>query len=173
MLQRMLALLPLGVAVGCTLPTMTRSELFELSAGVVHPVTDDGADADGVALRVVAGTGARGEDHGVEVHLGLRSAGDTMELGYGLGRYAVGELGPLGAFLYLGVNLLEWDRVGTDDGAGLGGTTFAVGVGPSRGNGPCLVASTSYDLRFNDPDDLFVGASLGWCVIERSRRIRR
>ena len=162
---------------GCVTP----SALGEISLGPVHPVGDALA-SDGMELRLAAGIGDPGRDTGSGVHLEpnggrgvhltYRSAGITQELALGLHLYGVQALGKHAAmFVRLGANLLEWDRVGTDDGAGLAGPSFELGFGSNMIPNLCVVASAARDLRFNDRDDTFVGVSLGLCAIVPSRRL--
>lgn len=152
---------------GCVTP----SALGEISLGPVHPVGDALA-SDGMELRLAAGIGEPGLDTGSGVHLTYRSAGITSELALGLHLYGVQALGKHAAmFVRLGANLLEWDRVGTDDGAGLAGPSFELGFGSNMLPNLCVVASAARDLRFNDRDDTFVGVSLGLCAIVPSRRL--
>jgi hypothetical protein len=153
--------------VGCATP----SALGEASLGPVHPLGDALA-SDGIQLRLAAGIEGGAKNRGKGMHLTYRSAGITSELALGLHAYALGSITKHTAmFVRVGVNLIEWDRVGTDDGAGLAGPSFEVGIGSNRSGSVCVVASAARDLRFDDRDDTFLGVSLGMCAIIPSGRL--
>lgn len=157
----MARLLSLAVLLGaCTTPSLVGM----VGGGPTVPVGDGLATEPGIELHAVEGVGDIG------VHISYRRAAPTQELAAGLSWFHVGALtrryvGPK-AFVRLGVNLLEWDRVGMDDGAGIGGPSFEIGVGQLL----CVSAMASRDFRFNDRDDTFLGVNLSLCGLAENKR---
>lgn len=144
-------LLLLGL--GCRVPSVMVAQ----TVGPVMPVDDGAASGPGFAVQTVAGV----DDGGAHVH--FHRAGGTQELAFGLDVFHVASLGTQGAaYVRLGVNLIEWDRVDTDDGAGVLGPTFEIGVSRAP---VCVSLSASRDFRFNDPDDTFLGVNVGMCNV--------
>jgi hypothetical protein len=47
--------------------------------------------------------------------------------------------------------------------------TLDIGIAPFR-NGLCFSLSATYDVHFNDPDRMLVGAFAGLCASDRVRR---
>lgn len=157
-MMRFLALASLLGA--CTTPSFAGL----VGGGPTVAVGDGLATESGVELHAVEGVGDVG------VHLSYRRAAPTQELAAGLSWFQVGALtrkliGPK-AFVRLGINLLEWDRVGMDDGAGFGGPSIEIGVGQLV----CVSALASRDLRFNDRDDTFVGVNVSVCGLAEKKR---
>lgn len=149
----MLRFAPLALVLGaCTTPSL----LGLFGGGPAFPVGSSLAEDVGLELKAVAGIADRGG------HVTFRRAGETQELAIGVSSYHVESLGKdLAAFFRIGVNMLEWDRVGTDDGAGIGGTTLEIGIG--QGAGMCFSVQAQRDFRFNDRDDTFIGVNASVC----------
>lgn len=168
------AVLALGFAAvaasGCT-TYRTPSALAQATVGWAHPWTQRTA-SDGTSLDVAVGFGDPGHNGGAGAGISFRRAGETQELALSLHRYDLFPIGKRFAmFDRISVNLIEWDRVGTDDGGGIGGPSFELGFGSTTG-GPCLVASARRDFRFNDRDDTFLGLSVGLCAIVPTATVR-
>jgi hypothetical protein len=102
---------------------------------------------------------------GSGLQLTTRAGEDSSEVAMGFHVYAVAKSdNGIGAFGRINLNLLEWDRVGTDDNIGSLGPAFQLGVGFGVF---CIVATASRDVRLFHPDDTFVGVSFGLCGIDR------
>lgn len=149
----MLRIAALGLVLGaCTTPSV----MGMFGGGPVFPVGDSLAEDVGVEMKAMVGV----DDGGG--HLSLRRAGDTQEVAIGTSGFHIAPLTKnLLWFFRLGVNFLEWDRVGTDDGAGIGGTTIELGIG--QGAGMCASLTATRDFRFNDRDDTFFGVNASLC----------
>lgn len=150
---------------GCTIPSV----LVGATGGPAIPVGDSLAREVGGGAQYVAGVA------GVATHVTYRRADETQQVSLGTGWFGVQQLSrTVALYQRLAFNLIEWDRVGDDDGAGIGGTTFELGIA-AQGRariGTCLSVSAERDFRFNDPDDTFIGINVGVCAAAPERRIR-
>lgn len=154
-------------ATGCSFHTP--SVVGQATVGWAHPWTQR-TSSDGTSVEVALGAGDPGRNTGIGGGFSFRRTGETQELAISLHHFVLVPIGKQAAmFGRLSVNLLEWDRVGTDDGAGIGGPSFEIGIGT---NGPCLVASARRDFRWNDRDDTFVGLSVGFCALIPATYVR-
>lgn len=150
----------------------TPSMFAQATAGWAHPWATH-TSSDGASVDIALGAGDPGNNGGVGGGFSFRRTGDTQELAISLHHYEIIPLGKTFAmFGRLSVNILEWDRVGTDDGGGIGGPSFALGIGANGTGSPCLVASASRDFRFNDRDDTFLGISVGLCALIPTSTVR-
>ena len=155
--------LALLAVTGCTTPEM----LAFASAGPAKPLGASLADETGVAGQLVFGADGAG------THLSYRHAGDTQEVALGFDVTHVEDVSrTLTVYVRAALNLIEWDRVGTDDGAGTLGPTFEVGLCTRTdgflgraGPGLTLSLSAARDVRFNDRDDNFVSVQIGFGAI--------
>lgn len=158
------------LATACHRPTMTPSVLAEATVGVAQPIAEEPSSTGG-EIRLAGARGSPGQNQGTGVHVTFRRAGTTQELAFGLHRYQLwGDDGwPAAVFVRGGINLLEWDRVGGDDGLGLAGLSLQAGIGRNGKAGPCAVVTINRDFRWNDPDDTFVGVAIGLCRLAPTR----
>jgi hypothetical protein len=145
-----------------------RSGLAELSGGYARSWS---GEEDGFQVRLAGGVG-EGSDGGGGVQLAARTGDTSSEVAIGMHAYGAGATGPLAMFGRLTVNLLEWDRIGTDDNIGLFGPAVQYGI-TGRNGGPCLVVSASRDVRINYDDETYVGVSIGACAVHIDKRPRR
>ncbi len=154
------------------MPIRTPSLLGEATIGVAHPWSNK-RSTDGVQFDVAFGGGEPGSNTGAGPAFSYRRAGDTQEVALAIHTYGIVPLpGNLAAFGRISLNVLEWDRVGTKDRAGIGSPAFEVGVGLRDDIGPCLTVSARRDLRFGEDDDTFLGVSLGFCALISAHTIR-
>jgi len=159
--MRPLAITTFLVLGGCHFPSI----LALAGSGPTMPVGDALAQDSGFAVQTVLGV------DNVAVHTHFRRAGETQELALGLGGFHVGAVGKnLVGYTRFAVNLIEWDRVGMDDGAGILGPTLEAGIGTPVGL--CVSVAAARDLRFNDPDDTFVGVTVNLCTAIPGFRIK-
>ncbi|MDX2093785.1 MAG: hypothetical protein SFX73_38465 [Kofleriaceae bacterium] len=146
---------------GCHTPSAMASVGF----GPTLPVGDSLAHDVGISMHAVAGI----DDGGM--HATYRRVGDTQELALGFSAFSVkGVSKDLAAFMRIGINIIEWDRVGNDDGAGVLGPSLELGIG--QGAGMCFSVTASRDLRFNDRDDTFVGMNASFCALAERKHFR-
>ena len=137
-----------------------RSSLGEVSAGYARAWS---GEDDSFAARVAVGAGDY--DGGSGLQVAVRTGEDSAELALGLHFYRIlFDENHVGIFLRGGFDLIEWDRVGSDDSIGGLGPSLHAGVIVA---GACVVASVSRDLRLSHADDTFVGISVGRCKIQR------
>ncbi len=159
------------LAAGGCVSYRTPSMFAQATAGWAHPWTKH-TSSDGMSLDLAVGVGEPGHNSGGGGGFSFRSTGDTQEVALSLHHYEIIPLGKRFAmFGRVSVNLIEWDRVGSDDGGGIGGPSFELGFGANGTGSPCIVASARRDFRFGDRDDTFLGISVGLCALIPARDV--
>jgi hypothetical protein len=160
------AIVPLGPAASTPLPAST--------AAAVTPgarYTNNDAPA-GVELRIFGATGGYDHDPLMPNAYGVayRQIGDEHvqtagQVGWG-GAWRIGKGFMFGRLMF---DLLSSQRtLDGDRKFSAFSPTFDFGVAPVR-NGLCFSLSATYDVHFNDPDRVLVGAFVGVCASDRGR----
>ena len=134
-----------------------------MSAGLSYPVSSELSSGGGSVRLAGASATSQTKQQGSGMHIAFRKTGPSQELAVGIDSYQVWDLGLVAFFGRAGINVLEWDRVGADDGVGTGGLSLEIGVGLSTRPGPCLTIVGERDFRFGHRDDTFIGVALGAC----------
>jgi hypothetical protein len=128
----------------------------QLSTGTEEPALN------GVELRGFMAAGI--DDPAIPNAYGfaVRQLGDGIQSSVQAGWAITGQLGSAMVFGRLMFDLLSWTKLHDETTLSAFSPTADMGIAPF-GHGLCVSASTTWDVRFNEPDRMIVGAFVGLC----------
>lgn len=122
----------------------------------------DGGRPNGVELRGYFGSDL--EDPAIPNATGfaVRQLGGGVQTSFQTGWMFAPVVGGATVFARLMFDVISWTKTGDETSLSAFSPTAEVGVAP-WGHGLCFAASSTWDVQFNQPDRMIVGAYVGLC----------